>query len=205
MRRSIGWGLLLAVWSWLGIGELGAQSWNFVKQKDGVSIYTRKEENSPLKAFKGVMELRADLEKVYLLVADAQNFNGWDKSIRDIRLLAYEKDKFSLYYLIYDLPWPLTDRDICAEARIEIDEGSGQRIIASRSLPERVPEKPHMVRIRRYWQRWTLQSLAAGTLRITLEGFADPAGSVPSWLYNMVIVDTPLKLMREIRKRLEGK
>jgi len=196
---------MLAVLSpWLGIRELSAPSWNFVKERDGISVYTRKEPNSSLKAFKGVMEFRADMEQVYSLLADAKNFDGWDKSIRDIKVLSFEKDKSSLYYLIYDLPWPLADRDICAEAMTSMDPDSGRKIIASRSLPDSVPEKPNLVRIKKYWQRWTIEPLAAGFLRLTLEGFADPSGSVPSWLYNMVIVDTPMKLMREIKSRMQG-
>jgi hypothetical protein len=39
-----------------------------------------------------------------------------------------------------------------------------------------------------------------GVIRLTLEGFVDPAGNVPSWLYNMVIVETPLKVMRRVKK-----
>jgi hypothetical protein len=45
--------------------------------------------------------------------------------------------------------------------------------------------------------------LPGGVIRITLEGFIDPAGSIPVWLYNMIVIDTPLKLMREIQKRVK--
>ncbi len=34
-----------------------------------------------------------------------------------------------------------------------------------------------------------------------LEGFTDPGGIVPAWLLNMVIVETPLKVMEGIKKR----
>jgi hypothetical protein len=39
-----------------------------------------------------------------------------------------------------------------------------------------------------------------GVIRLILEGFVDPAGNVPTWLYNMVITETPLKIMRRVKK-----
>jgi hypothetical protein len=31
----------------------------------------------------------------------------------------------------------------------------------------------------------------------------DPAGSIPDWISNMVIVDSPYKVMSELKHRLE--
>ena len=40
-------------------------------------------------------------------------------------------------------------------------------------------------------------------VHVVLEGHVDPAGSVPDWIYNMVITETPLKIIRGIKNRLE--
>jgi hypothetical protein len=40
-------------------------------------------------------------------------------------------------------------------------------------------------------------------IHLTFEGFIDPAGNIPAWLYNMLVIDTPLKLMREVQKRVK--
>ncbi len=37
-----------------------------------------------------------------------------------------------------------------------------------------------------------------------LEGYVDPAGSIPDWISNMVIVDSPLKIMGEVKRRMEN-
>jgi len=60
-----------------------------------------------------------------------------------------------------------------------------------------------MVRIKNYWQKWTIIPMEKGVIKLVLEGFVDPGGTVPAWLYNMVITDTPLKVMREVQKRVE--
>lgn len=67
---------------------------------------------------------------------------------------------------------------------------------------EEIPEVQGIVRVKKYWQRWTLQPLDENRVHATLEGFIDPGGIVPAWLYNMVIVETPLKVMEGIKNKV---
>ena len=186
-----------------GMGDLNAQDWEFIKERDGIKIYTRKEKNSSLKSFKGVMEIHSTMEKIGTVIGNVKNFDWWDDNIREIRVLANEENVYSKYYVIYDVPWPLSDRDLCVEARITIDPVTGTKVIHATPMHNVVPLETDVVRITSYWQRWTIQPLGNGMMRLTLEGFVDPGGAVPSWLYNMVITETPLKLMREAKKRVE--
>ena len=184
------------------ISDLSSQTWNFVKERDHIKLYSRVEENGSLKSFKGVVDIHADMEKVSAMIGNVTNFEWWGENIREIKVLFYEKDKHIQYYLIYDAPWPFTDRDLVADVHITTDPSSGTRTIYSRPLLNVIPENPDLVRVTNYWQRWTIQPLNNGVIHLTLEGFIDPAGSVPSWLYNMIVIETPLKLMREVQKRV---
>jgi len=186
-------------------GRLIAQSWDFIKEKDGIKIYTRKEAGSSLKSFKGVADIHAPVDKVYDLIGNVKNLDWWDKNLREIKVLFYEKDKRSQYYLVYDSPWPVTDRDMCADATIKTDPVTGVRTIYSVPLPNVIPENPDYVRITKYWQRWTMTPTGKNSVHVVLEGFVDPAGAVPDWIYNMVITGTPLKIIRGIKQRLESK
>jgi hypothetical protein len=67
-----------------------------------------------------------------------------------------------------------------------------------------IPEREGLVRIKNYWQRWTIEPTGKDMVHVVLEGYVDPAGSVPDWIYNMVITDTPLKIIRGIKQRLEN-
>ncbi len=185
-------------------GFLHAQPWNFIKEKDGIKIYTRKEPGSSLKSFKGVTDIRASAEKVFNLIGNVKNLDWWDKNLREIRVLYYEKEKRSQYYLVYDSPWPVTDRDLCVDATISTDPVTGMRTITSGPLLNVVPENPDYVRIKEYWQTWVLTPTGKDMVHCVLEGYVDPAGSVPDWIYNMVITDTPLKIIRGIKQRLEN-
>ena len=183
--------------------DLRAQSWEFIKEKDGIKIYTRKDVGSPLKSFRGEADLRTPMEQVCNLIGNVKNVDWWDKNLREINVLLFEKDKHIQYYLVYGAPWPVTDRDLCVDATITNDPAKGLRTIYSMPLLNVVPENPKYVRIKNYWQKWVIQDMKNGIVHITLEGHVDPGGSVPNWIYNMVITDTPLKIMRGIKQRLE--
>jgi hypothetical protein len=60
------------------------------------------------------------------------------------------------------------------------------------------PEYLHLVRITRFWEKVTIEPLENGMVHLILEGFIDPAGAVPDWFYNLVIIETPLKLILEV-------
>lgn len=184
----------------LSIG-LFAQAWEFEKEKDGIKIFTRKEPNSSLKASKGEVTFKANPEKVNLLVGDAKNIDWWDKNISSVKVLYFERNKCIQYYIVYSVAWPLTNRDLALQATISTDPVTGVRTVIAKPLFNVVPEKKDLVRIKKYWQKWTVQPLANGYVRVTLEGFIDPTGNVPSWLFNMFVTETPFNALHALRER----
>lgn len=180
---------------------LHGQHWNFINEKDGIKVYTRNEKKTSLKAFRGEITFKADINKVNLLVGDANNTDWWDKAIISVRILEFEKDKLIRYYIIYDVPWPLNKRDLALEARITLDPVTGVRTVDARPLLNVIPENKDMVRIKQYWQKWTVQPLSNGNVHVTLEGFVDPMGNVPDWLYNLTVTETPINVLNALRER----
>ena len=183
--------------------DLSAQSWTFVKEENGIKVFTRKEAGNSLKSFKGITDVKSSMDKVCNLIGNVKNHDWWDENVKEIKVLAYEKDKYFRYYLVYKVPWPLTDRDLCVETRVTIDPVTGKRVLMATPLTDVVPETSDRIRIKNYWQKWTIQPMENGLIRLTLEGYVDPAGSIPSWLYNMVIVETPLKVIRRVKMFVE--
>ena len=183
--------------------SLFSQTWNFVREKDGIRLFLRQGEHNSFKSFRGEVDFKGDFEKASALIGNPLNLDWWGDDVSEIKVLFYEKDKQIRYYLVYKVPWPFTDRDLVADVQLNEDSVTGIRTVFSRPLADVVPQNPKRIRVTDYWQKWTLQPLKNGMIHITLEGFIDPSGSVPAWLYNMVIIDTPLKLLREVQKRVQ--
>ena len=184
---------------------MAGQSWNFIKEKDGVKLYTRKDVGKSQKSYRGVTDIHAPAEKVFAFIEDVNNTDWWDKNISKIKVLLYEKNKRAQFYLIYDLPWPLTDRDLCVDVEVSLDPVTDVGKIMSVAVPGIVPESPDMIRIKEYNQLWTITPAGKTACHVELEGNADPAGNIPDWLTNMIIVDSPLQVIEGVRERTERK
>lgn len=181
-----------------------AQDWDFIKEKDGIKIYIRKEAEKSLKSYKGETDIHAPAEKVFALIEDVNNTDWWDKNLNQIKVLLYEKYKRAQYYLVYDLPWPVTDRDLCVDVKVTIDPLGISKITAV-PLSGVVPERQDMIRIKEYRQTWTVKPIGKELSHVVLEGYVDPAGSIPDWLSNMLIIDSPIKVISGVKQRLEKK
>ncbi len=184
-------------------GKIIAQDWEFAKEKDGIKVYTRYENESRYKSFKGEVDIKADIAAVSSLIEDVKNFDRWDEGVTEIRVLQHVQGKMIRYYVVYDVPWPFKDRDLCVEADITTDKASGSQLIQARSVPEFVPLNDDRVRIVDYRQKWIIQPSGNGNIRLIVEGFADPAGDIPAWVVNMAITDTPLNMLNSIRDNLK--
>jgi hypothetical protein len=134
---------------------------------------------------------------------DINNIDWWDKNLTQIKVPFYEKDKRAQYYLVYDSPWPVTDRDLCVDVTITIDVVTGERKITAVALNGVIPEHKGMVRIKDYRQTWTLIPDGTEMTHVFLEGFVDPAGIIPDWISNKLIIETPIKAINGLKARMK--
>jgi hypothetical protein len=186
----------------LTLNNLFAQAWNFVKEKEGIKVYTRHEPNSALKSFKGEAIINAPVDNISFLIMDPNHADWWEKNFTQRKLLEYHENNYIRYYLVYNLPWPFVNRDFVAETRITKDAMSGEQIMVSIPVVNIVSVKPGLIRIEKYSQKWILQPMDKQNVHVILEGFIDPGGNVPSWLYNIVLPETPFKIINALRDRL---
>ncbi len=205
MRRlkKFGFGLLFLLQGFAG--SLWAQSWEFVKEEDGVQIFTRQEPGKSLKEFKGIADIQAPVEKVFTVVEDVNHTGWWDENLIGIKVLAYEKNKGAKYYMIYDAPWPVSNRDLYAEVTVAIDQAKRVYTITSFALTTGVPGEGDLVRIRDYRQKWTITPTGENSTHVILEGFIDPAGKIPVWVSNRLIIQSPVNTIIGLKEQLKKK
>ena len=179
-----------------------SQAWEFEEEDGGIKIYLRDEPGSSLKAYKGVVVLNAEMDYLYRLIVDFDNYNRWVEDIEGMKTLSFVEDSSYIYYMVFKMPWPYSNRDLVAEAIVTMEPSDRQRIVYSKPIPDHLAEQEDLIRIREFWQRWTITRLDSQRVELILEGFTDPAGPIPAWLYNMLIVNTPRDLLKNIRKEV---
>jgi len=202
MKHYFGRSLFLIAFLFVAACNLYGQPWNFVKEEDGIKLYTRVVKNSTLKSYKGEVTFHAPVKKVCSMFGSPRNIDWWGPDFKDIKVLAYEPNKFVRFYYIFNMPWPLTDRDLAVNAMVKTDSITGEYSVLSTPLLNVIPEKTDLVRIKKYSQKWTVSPLDKGNVHVTLEGFVDPGGNVPAWFYNMLVTEMPLRTIRLLRTRV---
>jgi hypothetical protein len=186
-------------------GPLVAQSWDLVKEQDGIQIFTRHEAGKSLKAYKGMAVIRAPAEKVFTLIEDVNHTEWWDPNLSQIKVLAYEKNKRAQYYLVYDSPWPVANRDLCVVVTVNADPIRSIFTVSAVPLAGVIPEREDRVRIKDYRQTWTVSSAGENLTQVVLEGYVDPAGNIPVWISNMLVIESPINAILRVKQRMENK
>jgi len=182
-------------------GVAGAdEGWSLAKRSDGISVYTRRVADSPLKAFKGEVEVATDVERVLAVLGDADTFPDWVPDTLACRLLESREGVRTLYIETH-APWPASNRDGVYRFTSARDAGGGAATVRVEALPDFVPRREGLVRIPRSDGRWSIEAMGSG-VHVAYEIHADPGGWVPAWIANLTAVRMPYDTLRNLRRVL---
>jgi hypothetical protein len=176
-----------------------AQNWKYVKEKEGIRLYTRQEVKKGLKIFKGVAEVEASADKVFAMLEDVNHTEWWTKDVTQIKVLHYEKDKLAQCYLVYSVLWPFMDRDLCVNVTATNNSLTGERKLTAVPLIGILPENESLVRIKDYKEEWIIRPINNNRSHVELEFYLNPGSNLPNWLINMVLGDAPINTIKAVR------
>ncbi len=202
MKRNL---IYITTWMLFTImlpGSLVAQNWKYIKEKDGVKLYTRHSTSSGLKYFRGVAEINIPAERIYSKLEDVYQTDWWTKDVSQIKVLQYAKDRLAQYYLVYDLPWPFKDRDLCVNVTASINHTTGERRLTAAPMPGTCVANNQCVRMKEFWEEWKIRPIDKNRSLVELEFYINPGTNLPDWIVNMVLTDSPIKVIRAMRRAL---
>lgn len=183
---------------------LESGTWEGGREHDGIRVWTRMVQGSPVRAFKASMVVKTTLAGLVNLIQDTDNASRWVYSTDRIQLIRRDADKGTfLLRAQINIPWPLTDRDAIIAGQVVQDEHTLAITINSRgvSLPE-FPPDPAYVRMPAMEGIWIFRPLDNGMVEVTMYGHADPGGHIPPGIVNMLIDMTPRKTLEGMRRML---
>ena len=97
----------------------------------------------------------------------------------------------------------MTDRDLVVSSKMYQDKETGNLHSVSTSYNDFKSEDKDLIRITNHRNEWIFEPISPNKVNITYYLSADPAGSIPNWLVNMVVDQGPLQSMRAFRKLLQ--
>lgn len=175
--------------------------WRLDKEdgKRGIKVYTRSIEGSSLREFKGTMSLKSSLTAFIALLADGKRAPEWMHNCESFEFLKHVEPGVSYSYVVTGAPWPVKDRDAYVLSKV-VQRDDMSIDVSLEARPEYGKETKKFVRIPFMSGSWKFVPAKDGLVDVTYQVHADPGGSLPNWLSNMVVLDTPYNTLRNMQK-----
>lgn len=173
--------------------------WESKRDKDGIKVFTSNVEGSKFKAVRAEMLIKASLGSLVGLVSDSKACPDWADLCKEEKVIEQLSPTESYVYTYNDIPFPVKDRDVLAHVIWKYNPDLKKVSMISTATTGRF-KKTKAVRIENAIAHWHFSERENG--HVLVENFAhiDPNGPTPAWITNMLLVDSPVKTLKSMRK-----
>ena len=178
--------------------------WMLKDQKDGISVYSRHSEISKFNDIEVQMDLPGTVAQLTTILFDVQKYPEWAYSTRSAVPMRKIGANELIYYSEISVPWPLTNRDFCADVVLSYDSTRHVTNVVSRGLKDFLPEKKGLVRIPRSMAVWNISQKSDGVVHVQYVLQIDPGGCLPAWIANMFATRGPMESFGNLKKKMEA-
>jgi hypothetical protein len=98
-----------------------------------------------------------------------------------------------------EFPWPVTNRDVVFHIQITHDPETKAATIRLTAAPAYTPETDN-VRMQQSTGEYVFEPAADGMVNVTWRQHAEPAGGIPQWLINAMLVDIPFNSLKALQQ-----
>jgi hypothetical protein len=182
--------------------NLNAQEWELVRTTDGIDIYTKKVENSAFKAFKAESTVDAELTAFVAVLLDIKELENWGYKLKETKLLERQGDSMQIYFAEAKAPFPFSNRYGIYLNTLQWDKTEKLLTVNIEILQDHDFPVEDLVQMKGSGY-WKVKVLENNKLKITFEMHVDPGKTIPSWLANMFVDESPYDTMNSIRKQMK--
>jgi hypothetical protein len=190
--------LLMFLCSIVTIGSAKAQ-WELVKDEDGIKVFLKTVPDSKIKEFKGVTNINSSLDSILAVLYDPDACPKWVHNCRQATRLRDIGFYEAYIYQVINFLFPVKDRDLILHTVMTQDPETKDLTIRLNSVPDYIAETKNF-RIKKSTGYYSLKPLPDGTVEVTWQHYTDPGGGVPTWIVNSLLVDTPFKTLKNLKK-----
>lgn len=185
------------------LGGYGQDDWELRTEKEGIKVYTRTFSDSKFKAIRVDLDLQATLSQIVALLMDVNAGVRWVYATKSSVLLKQVSPREVVYYSEVKLPWPLANRDFIAQLKVSQDARTKIVTIDGPVVPEYVPLKDGIVRVRKSEGKWIITPMGPHHLKVVYTLRMDPGGDIPAWLFNLFVTKGPTESFRNLQEELK--
>lgn len=179
-------------------------SWVLKKSKRDVQIYTAKVAGSKYVAVLSVMTVKAPANSLAALVMDLKYCPKWAAMCKEAKLHKKISATESIVYSLNDAPFPVRDRDVVAKVEWRVDETTQKISMFSHAIVSPDNVRKGVVRVNKAVSEWHFTPQKNGKTLVENYAHIDPNGALPAWIINLLIIDSPYKSFKNMRRIVES-
>ena len=183
-------------------GMDGALEWSAQEGAERIALYTAAFPDSPFLAVKAVAQIRAPIERVAATFGDGQGCPEWRATCVSSEVLGTVSEGERYVYLVLDMPWPLSDRDLVIHSTATIDRAAGTVTVALQPAPDKKPPTDY-VRAHSSGE-YRLRATGPDTVELTYIAHVDLGGELSPDLINPRVAAATLEDIQRLLALAEG-
>ncbi|XP_033894232.2 phosphatidylcholine transfer protein isoform X1 [Acipenser ruthenus] len=160
--------------------------WELFTDISGIQIYRLYDKRTGLykyKIFGGLSNCTPELcADVYM---DLKYRKSWDEYVKELSEKVYDGKPVIYWEVKY--PFPMSNRDyvyVRERRDLDVDGRKIWVILAKSASVAQCPEKSGVIRVCDYKQSLAIESDGGSGIKVFMNYFDNPGGSIPSWLIN---------------------
>ena len=174
-----------------------------VKEEHGIALYERWYNVKPdqqAREIKATFRVKAEADDAAGLIKDESRGKQWNKKTAEYKVVP-ENENIWLAYILYDLPWPVSNQDCVL--RYSRDFAGDSVVIKFKETDH--PDFPVNKRVQRIPAisgKWVFNEDVSG---ISVEYYitTTPSSTLPSWITDPVIRSNLIETLQAFRSLLE--
>lgn len=172
------------------------------RERGDVDTYVRPVDGTPIKQFRGIVEVPHPLVTVMAVISDVPNFQDWVFQCKGTEMREEEWGAEHARVMIRGI-WPVSDRDVLVRSHYEQDPDTYAVTVHSTATDDVLEEQRGYVRIPALNNVFRFEPLNDGWTRITFQTMVNPGGAIPAWLSNFVSTRAPLQTLEGMSEQME--
>jgi hypothetical protein len=170
-------------------------------QRHEIKTFTKQEDGKRYRSFKAEVVLDGKMEDYLRVLLDFDHYDRWSWQVMHSELIQQLSPTEYIFYVTHRAPYGVPDRDVVLQMSFEPATANRPYFtIRTKAVPERLPEKPPFVRMAAEDMSVRVTAINANKYQITVEGYVDPGGRMPTWAINFVQRNAPYVTLLGVRR-----
>ncbi|WP_340677382.1 SRPBCC family protein [Paraglaciecola sp.] len=179
-----------------------AQEWQLEKYQDHTQVFSREntniQESTNYKEILAITLVNASPLALLNLLNDIKRAPQWIDNCIEVNILSNKNEDTKIVKSTFSAPWPLLNRDMVTKSTIEFADKL--IVINITDAGNLFPQQQKTVRMTDVQGSWTVKSINRNSIEIRYQGSGNPAGNIPVWLANKVLIDSTFKTFINLSK-----